>query len=72
MCDSCDLQAGTDGVEEGQESDLWGGVAEGFNTATGRVPHRERGVTIKCDFQERVLNPATCFNSKLGDQFVSD
>ena len=26
---------------------------------------------IKCDFQERVLDPSVCFDSKLGDSFVS-
>jgi len=31
--------------------------------------HKE--VRVKCDFQERVLDPSVCFDAKLGDQFVS-
>ncbi len=41
------------------------------DSATGADVTHHKEVKIKCDFQERVLDPSACFDTKLGDPFVS-
>jgi len=47
------------------------GDREDITTGSSETENHTREVRIKCDFQERVLNPSVCFDSKLGDSFVS-
>ena len=49
-----------------QDKGEWEDATIGSSTTASHP----REVCIKCDFQERVLNPTVCFDSKLGDIFV--
>ena len=43
-----------------------------FESSGGsRGQGKENRLVLKCDIQERILNPSTAFEPKLGDLFVS-
>ncbi len=44
---------------------------EDWGASCSSERRRRRDMVVKCDIQERVLNPFTSFDSALGDQFVS-
>lgn len=59
-------------VRAGEEEEEYSWGASCFDDAAGGAGGRGREVVLKCDIHERIINPLTAFDAKIGDQFVSD
>ena len=55
----------------GREEEEYSWGASCFDAAGG-AGGRGREVVLKCDIHERIINPSTAFDTKIGDQFVSN
>lgn len=64
---------------KGREKDVdeydedWESVSDslGVINSLGRGREKRRELILKCDIQERIIDPLTAFDTKIGDQFVS-
>ena len=56
-------------LEEGEEYATWG--ASHYDSEVNRADEEGRGLVLKCDIHERIIDPSTSLDSKIGDQFVS-
>lgn len=56
--------------EEGEEYGTWRTSCYD-SEGVARAEEDERGLVMKCDIHERIIDPSTSIDSKIGRQFVS-